>query len=254
MAIKAGDETTDDIDIDIGFDLGDIMEAYDIDSLDGFTLMDEDDGLDTRYMQPRLKNPVTVNFSHAKDLANAMPLEKGANLYGFVSGNFIFGDILEALAMRGVYAVECYICTLSMSEDNVDSLKNVLLMKRCEALNVIVSHYFYAHERNRLIPYMYQELDHDDIFQLAVAGIHSKIMLIKSYTGLHLTIHGSANMRSSMNIEQLHMVEDAPLYEFNKRFMDDIIAAYKTIDKKKSKGLRGDRLWQRVQGNTRKAT
>lgn len=237
------------IGLDDMFDFGD---AFDLDSLDGFSLTDDDDGVKTRYMQPRLRTPETVNFKNAQEMAKATKLEKGASLYGFVSGNFIFGDYLEALIVdSGMRVDELTVCTLSLSEDNVDSLKNILLSRRVKQLNLIVSHYFYSHERGRLIPYLYKELDHQNLFQLAVAGIHSKIALIAEHDkSLRITAHGSANLRSSFNVEQVQVIEDAKLYAFNHSFLHNIIQHYKTIDKRRKKGLRGDTLWQAAAENT----
>jgi len=235
-------------DKDLSFD--DLSEAYDIESLDGFSFLNEDDGVKTRIVKPKLKSPVPVHYRHAQEMATKTPLEKGTGMYAFVSGNFIFGDYLEALFEQGIRVDELYICTLSLSEDNVDSLKNILLTRRCKKLNLIVSHYFYSHERERLIPYLYQELDHENIFQLAVAGIHCKIALIGEHDqGLHLVLHGSANMRSSANVEQMQLIEDEGLYAFNKRFLDNIITKYHTIDKRR-KSLRGESLWQAAAENS----
>lgn len=230
-----------------------LADAYDLESLDGFSFLPDDDGIKTRIMQPRIKPPVAAAYSYAQEMAQKTKLEKDANLYAFVSGNFIFGDYLEALFDRGIRVDELYICTLSLSEDNVDSLKNILLTRRCKKLNLIVSHYFYSHERERLIPYLYQELDHNNLFQLAVAGIHCKIALIAEHDKeLRLVMHGSANMRSSANVEQVQLIENDELYQFNKRFLDNIISKYKTIDKRR-KSLRGGDLWQAAAENTKQS-
>lgn len=228
---------------DIGGGIGDLAGAFDMDSLAGFDFADDSDGVKTRIRRPILRPPDPVEYRHAQDMAAATRLEKGAGLYAFVDGTFIFGDYLEALFERGIRADELYICTLSLSEDNVDSLKNILLTMRCKRLNVIVSHYFYSHERSRLVPYMYQELDHNNMFQLAVARVHCKIALIGEHDqGLRFVLHGSANMRSSQNIEQLQLIEDERLYTFNRYYLDRIIAKYKTIDRRRS--AKGETPWQ----------
>lgn len=225
-------------------DFSGLMDAFDLDSLEGFSFTSDEDAVKTRIMKPRIRPPERINYRNAQDMAKQTSLEKGMNMYSFVSGNFIFGDYLEALFETGMRVDELYICTLSLSEDNVDSLKNILLTRRCKKLNLIISHYFYSHERERLIPYLYQELDHNNLFQLAVAGIHCKIALIGEHDkGMKLVLHGSANMRSSSNVEQIQMQEDEKLYAFNKEFFDNIIEKYGTINKE-IQSVRGEGVWQ----------
>lgn len=230
------------------FDLDAIMDEFDLESMSGF-LLSEDKPIRTRHMQPKIIKPEPVIFAHAAELAKATPLKPKMCFYALVSGNFIFGDYLEALVMRGLVIDEMHIATLSLSENNVDSLKNIMLSGRCRKLNLIVSHYFYSHERNNLIPYIYRELDQGNAFQLAVAGSHCKIALIKTAGGHHLTIHGSANLRSSSNIEQIMINEDQRLYDFNRRFLDAVLKNHKTIDKRKA--MRGEQLWQQAVESTR---
>lgn len=221
-------------------------DAFDVASLDGFDLTIAFDRVRTRYRKPRLRPPIADVYRRAVDMARAFPREKGANLYAFVPGDFVFGDLFEALACDcGMRMDALTISTLSLSENNVDSLRNLLQSGNCKKLDLIVSHYFYSHECNRLIPYLLDELDHQNLFQLSVAGCHAKIALIQEHDkGLRFTVHGSANLRSSSNIEQMQVIEDARLFAFNRAFLHNIIQQYKLIDKRYRKGLRGEMAWQ----------
>ena len=129
--------------------------------------------------------------------------------------------------------------TLSLSQENVDSLATLLLKGYVKELNLIVSDYFYSHERNQLIPYIYEQLDLGDRFQLAVCGTHTKIITAHLTNGIKLVIHGSANLRSSGNIEQIAIQNSAEIYDFVTEFNDRIIQQYKTINK----SIRRKKLW-----------
>jgi hypothetical protein len=131
------------------------------------------------------------------------------------------------------------ISTLSMSQDNIDSLENLIRGNYVDKLNLIISAYFYSHERNALIPYLYKHLDIDNCFQLAVAGIHTKTCQFKTLGGRYVVIHGSANLRSSGNIEQFTIECNKELYEFYHSIFEDIKKRYKTINKQ----IRGEALW-----------
>ena len=134
------------------------------------------------------------------------------------------------------------ITTLSLGQENIDSLHTLLDKGYVDSLNLIVSAYFYAHEAHRLIPYIYGRLDIDNRFQLAVAGTHMKTCLIETLGGKKVIIHGSANLRSSANIEQFTIEENPELYMFYCEIDNNILSTYSTINKE----IRGEQLFSAI--------
>ena len=185
-----------------------------------------------------------VKYRHAEKMAKEIGLiKKGERRFCIIDGSFIFGDFIEAWIVENRIKVkELTISTLSMSDENIDSLANLIHCDDVEELNLIVSDYFYSHERHNLIPYIYQELDIKNNFQLAVAGVHTKICLISDRNGNFWTIHGSANLRTSKNIEQFVIENDEDLFKFNHEWHHNIIEKYKTINK----SIRYKKLWQTI--------
>jgi len=111
-------------------------------------------------------------------------------------------------------------------------------------LNLIISHYYFANERMGLMPYLYEKLDVNDVLQVAVASVHTKIAMIKTECGKKITIHGSANLRTSSNIEQI-VVEHSPgLFDFCEEVHLSIVDKHKTINKP----VRRTALWDAVLG------
>jgi hypothetical protein len=160
-----------------------------------------------------------------------------------LDGNFIFGDFIEAvLVSRNWLAKKMTISTLSMSYENIVSLQNLLIGGFVDELNLIVSDYFFSHERSGLIRDIYDLLDIDNKFQLAVASTHCKICQFETENNRFIVIHGSANLRSSSNIEQIVIEESEELYKFNDEYQSKIVEKYKTI----KKSLRRKTLWQAV--------
>ena len=195
---------------------------------------------------PRVKEITErmLKYEYAEQLAENISIEKHSRQFVIVSGNFIAGDFIEALIVRNNWHVKkLTISTLSLHNGNVDSLKNLIVGNYVDELNVIVSAYFYAHERNSLVKYIYEELDIDDKFQFAAAGTHCKITNIETHCGLYVTIHGSSNLRSSGNIENIMIEESEILYRFNQDMFDTILNKYKTINKP----IRRTKLWQTLQ-------
>jgi hypothetical protein len=212
--------------------------SFNIDQVDAGELIQ---GLDysfeseTRYVNPGRKNITSkaISYTHAKEMAEMLgDIGPDDRLFVLMPGSFIFGDFLEAWIIRNRWKVtEMTISTLGVSQENIDSLHTLIDKGYVEKLNMVVSAYFYAHERRSLVEYMYFRLDMDNKFQLAVARVHTKICLIKTACGKKIIIHGSANLRSSENIENIVIERDESLFQCADDFHQDIIKQYSTIKK-----------------------
>lgn len=202
---------------------------------------------DSRYIKPPACKEIPehrLKYELAEHLAKDLKPEKGMRAFCLINGTFIAGDFIEAwIVEHNLHVKRLSISTLSLSQNNVDSLKNLLDGGYIDELNLIVSDYFFSHERRGLIEYIYEELDKDNKFQLAAAGTHCKLTLIETHDGMKVTMHGSANLRSSSNIEHICIEEGAELFEFNQTVQDAILEKYKTI----RKSVRYSEIWQAVQ-------
>lgn len=201
---------------------------------------------EARYIKP-LRLPEVperfLKYDNAVELAKSVVIEKGCRIFAVVNGTFYFGDFIEALMTEhNLIAKKMTISTLSMNENNVDSLANLCNGEFVDELNLIVSDYFFSHERHNLIPYLYEELDKEDRFQLAVASTHCKLCIIETHCGKFIVIHGSASIRSSWNIEQFMIEENEQLYRFNDEIQGFILEKYKTINK----SIRNNTLWNLI--------
>lgn len=126
---------------DIGFDFDVDFGAFDFEGA-------EADPLETQvWSRPVVRRPQACGYEHALDLAEALPIDNETETFAFVSGNFVFGDLLEALVdARRLGVRRLGIQTLSMSDENIDSLRNVCEMQPVEELLLVLSDYWYAHE------------------------------------------------------------------------------------------------------------
>ena len=212
------------------------------DELDLFNFNTDDFDIDfdiaeseNRIHKPKYKKPLRdsqIKFKDAKKLASEIDLTVTPRVDCLISGKFIFGDFIEAyIVSNNIKCEKLVISTLSMSQNNVDSLRTLMEKNYVDQLDLIVSDYFFSHERQNLIPYIYEELDIDNKFQLAVARSHVKICFFKTLGGKKIVIHGSANLRSSDNIEQFTIEINESLYDFYDAFHASIIETYKTINK-----------------------
>lgn len=184
-----------------------------------------------RYIKPKFnKNIITVDYQNAAKLAKEVKLFAGEQIHCIVNGSFIFGDFIEALLVeKNVQCQEMYISTLGLSQENIDSLHGLLTQDYIIELNLMISNYFYSHEKHKMIPYLLGELDIDDRFQLIVCRNHTKIALMK-ISDFRLVLTGSSNLRSSKNIEQFVLQESKELYDYYYHFFQEH-KNYSIIDK-----------------------
>lgn len=224
------------IDFDADFNIGDFSGSLNLDL-----------EFKTRYLKPPKSkeiSDVNLKYSNAEKLAADIVGLKDNRYFIIVNGSFIFGDFIEAFIINNdLHVKKMTISTLSLSENNVDSLAGLLDGDYVDELNLIVSDYFYSHERSNLVPYIYKELDKNNRFQLAAASTHCKLCIFETHCGHYVVIHGSANLRSSSNIEQIVIEESQTLYKFNDDYQCDIINKFKTINK----SVRGKDLWHQDQ-------
>ena len=179
--------------------------------------------------QPKKILEKHIDYSNAKKLAKKLDLNK--RNFCIVDGKFIFGELIEAILIENELKAELVsISTLSMSQENIDSLTSLLHFDKCiDKLDLIISAYYFSHERNGAIKYIYENLNKENKFQLAVTRTHTKVCLIKTKCKKHVIIHGSANLRSSGNYEQFIVENDKELFDFTLHFHNKIISEYKTI-------------------------
>lgn len=188
-----------------------------------------------RYIKPpKTKNIAykRLKYAYAEQLVDDIDFKSLDRVYCIVAGSFVFSDFIEAFVVKNnILVEEMIISTLSYSQHSIDGLQNLINGDYVKKLYLIVSDYFFAHERNKLIKNTYEQLDVDDKFQLAAAGTHCKTYQFKTSGGKHIIIHGSINLRSSSNIEQFVIEDNKELYDFNKEYQMRIIEKYKTINK-----------------------
>lgn len=236
-------------------DIGEMAE-FEFSEMDfAATEIDLQNVFETRYVKPPRSKAISdknCRYDNALKLAKEIEIEKESRHYVEVNGTFIFGDFIEALFhAKGWEAHRIVISTLSMSMNNIDSLSNLIKWGWVDQLDLIVSEYFYSHERNMMIPHIYEKCDIGDKFQLAAARTHEKTCCIQTKCGLFIVIDGSINLRSSGNLEQFRIEENETLFNFVVASQNRILEEFKTINKEiplvGAKTHSRKELWQIVQ-------
>lgn len=190
-----------------------------------------------------------VCFDNAVELAER--IEPGKDLFCFAPGTFIFGDLIEALLVKkNLQPSAIYIATLGMSAENIDSLYNLTHYLGCKRLKLLISNYFAAMERNKLVPYFEREFQGEPI-DVAVLASHCKLALIRSDKG-DMLFSGSANLSSSNNVEQFVLMHDKAVIDFVQERLDHIFDKFTVYhgdgdtDWSKNKHNTGAKAWDAI--------
>lgn len=187
-------------------------------------------------------NRVPVEYENALDMAKAVNMQD--DYFCIVGGSFIYGDFIEALCdIHDLQPKRVNVTTLGMGEENIDSLVNIIDYLGCGEVNLIVSNYFAAVERNKLMPYMIQEA-FGRPFNVAVCASHAKICTIDSEKG-QLTMFGSANLSSSNNVKEFQISHDPGLFSYCNRIIDGIMDRFTVI-----RGLKKETIFENNSNNT----
>jgi len=171
-------------------------------------------------------------YRNAEKLARDIDL-KDDNYLCCLDGSFIYGDFLEAFFVENnLYTDELTISTLSMSENNIYNLRNLIDGGYVGKLNLIVSDHFYSHERRKLVPLLIEEVKNMKLFTVRT---HTKIALFESEVNgekKSVCISGSANLRTNGNYEQISITNCKETHDFYYNFHYNMC---KGFGKRKSK-------------------
>lgn len=187
-----------------------------------------------RYIKCPTVKPQIVDYNGAIQLSKEIQILKNERYYCIVRGNFVFAEFIEAfITCRNMLVKELIISTSTVSQYDIDCLSILLDKGYVEKLNLIVNDYFFSHEKDNLVKYIYEKLDIKNKFQLSVCNNNSKIILIHTEDsgGRKYIINTSSNINSFNSIEQFFIEENEELYDFNKTILDEITHNFQTINK-----------------------
>jgi hypothetical protein len=157
-----------------------------------------------------------IRPENALQILDYLP-DPGDTTHAVVRGDFVLGEIVPVI-IGETPAELVAIATLGMSAANATQLADLRSRGLIRRLRVIVSHYFAGVDKTGTFADVCRILGDD---APKVCRNHSKIILIQQ-RGRNLVIAGSANLRSSDNIEQFSIWNDPDVFAFHLNWMDEI--------------------------------
>ena len=156
--------------------------------------------------------------------------EPGGTTHCILRGDFVLADLIPYLLGEGVRCPHLRIATLTMSVENAVLLGKLVTGGKVGRLTLVISHYFQQVNKSTIYQDIREELEGKAEF--VVMRSHAKVIVMErqhdgdaSGTGRDwLVIEGSANLRSSDNLEQMTIFNDKEVWDHHAGWIDHVVA------------------------------
>jgi hypothetical protein len=151
--------------------------------------------------------------------------EEGGTTHCILRGDFVLADLIPALLEPEWTCPHLRIATLGMSVDNAIELAKLHKGGKVGRITLVLSHYFEAVNKSTVYFDCRQQLE--GIAEFVVMRSHAKVICCPRERGGivedWLTIEGSANLRSSDNLEQMTIYNDRDVHDFHAEWIDHVL-------------------------------
>lgn len=147
----------------------------------------------------------------------------GETTHCILRGDFVLADLLPYL-LDGYVCDHLRIATLTMSVENAKLLRKLRDSGQVGRLTMVISHYFQQVNKSTIYHDIRGVLD--EVATFTVMRSHAKVICIarrrpEEATACDwLTIEGSANLRSSDNLEQMTIFNDEEVHAHHAEWID----------------------------------
>lgn len=147
----------------------------------------------------------------------------GVVIHGVMSGRYDAWQLVEAIVELGGTIRHLTVATLGFSRRHADELFACLDGGRVGGVTLVLSHYFRRSDPT-VFDYVHSGLATRGQ-TIHVLRSHAKLLLAELADGRSIVVETSANLRSSQNVEQWTLADDAELLQFHRTWIADLIEA-----------------------------
>lgn len=159
-----------------------------------------------------------IKPENAQPIIALLPSEPDDRLHCILRGDFVLCDLIPLIIEARGLCPHLRIATLGMSVANATTLASLHSRGLVAEMTIIVSHYF--QQVDKTTTYREVRAILEGRCRFTITRSHAKIILIPTSMGDHYTIEGSANLRSSDNLEQMLVMNDRETHDFHAGWMD----------------------------------
>lgn len=163
-----------------------------------------------------------IRPENALALIPHLPISAADRTHAVLRGDFVLCDIIPAIIVARGHCPHLRIATLGMSLANADALACLVESGAVHRLTLLVSLYFAKVDAATVFRAVATRLE--KVALLVVARNHAKVICLPTTAGDHFVIEGSANLRSSDNVEQIAVTNDPDTHGFHASWIDAITA------------------------------
>lgn len=142
--------------------------------------------------------------------------------HAVLRGDFVLCDLIPAIVNDRGACPSVHIATLGLSKGNAETLAELHADGRIGPVTVLCSNYF--QQVDKLTTFREVEAVISRIGRLVVARNHAKVICLPTADGAFV-IEGSANLRSSDNLEQIAIFNDPELLAWHVSWIERLTTA-----------------------------
>jgi len=161
-----------------------------------------------------------IRPENALPIIEHLPIAPGDRTHCLLRGDFVMCDLIPAVIAAGGGCGHLRIATLGCSIANADVLARLVEREIVWRLTLVVSHYFSQVDKATVFRAVEERLRR--CARLVVTRNHAKVICLPTRRGDRYVIEGSANLRSSDNLEQIVITNDEDTYAFHAAWIDEL--------------------------------
>lgn len=164
-----------------------------------------------------------IRPENARAILPQLPSAPGDRLHCILRGDFVLCDLIPAIIAERGRCEHLHLATLGLSTANAETLAQLVARGLVGRITLVCSLYFAQVDRATTFREVSARLE--SIAEIIVCRNHAKVICLPTASGDHFTIEGSANIRSSDNLEQIVIFNDPATLAFHCAWMHELSTA-----------------------------
>lgn len=165
-----------------------------------------------------------IHPDNARPIISLLPVEPDDRLHCMLRGDFVLCDLIPLIIANRGACPHLRVATLGLSASNAEQLANLHAAGLIQRITLVASHYF--QQVDKTTTYRQVQSILAGCAELVICRSHAKVILIPTVGGDSFAIEGSANLRSSDNLEQMLILNDRETHDFHASWIDALASEY----------------------------
>lgn len=165
-----------------------------------------------------------IRPENAAPIMPLLPEGPDDRLHCMLRGDFILCDLIPLIIANRGACSHLRVATLGLSAANAEQLANLHAGGLIGRITLVASHYFQQVDKTTTFKQVQSILA--GRAELVICRSHAKVILIPTTGGDFYTVEGSANLRSSDNLEQMLILNDQATHDFHAGWIDALATEY----------------------------